>query len=208
MPAELKAHVWFPTLIWQADMPDNEKSFIKEIKDVVLKEKKESSDIATSADPHETRCLENSSHFQGGWQSKLYTQWMHGFEHMGEKLDETIESCRKQIGVPELKLKGYWFSINSYGDYTTLHNHRDSVLSGVFYVDIPDENMGKINFERSDDISYYLPPLESYNNFTGERASYQPETGRVLIFPSWLKHSVDTNRSKKNRISISFNYGV
>ena len=202
MPAELKAHVWFPTLIWQADMPDNEKSFIKDIKNYVLKEKKATPDTVKMNNG------KYGSVFQGGWQSKTYTQWIDGFEHMGKKLDETIESCRKQIGVPEIKLKGYWFSVNSYGDYTTLHNHRDSVLSGVFYVDIPDENMGKINFERSDDISYFLPPLESYNNFTGERASYQPETGRVLIFPSWLKHSVDTNRSKKNRISVSFNYGV
>ena len=204
MPAELKAHVWFPTLIWQADMPDNEKSFIKDIKDFVLKEKKETPDTALMSDG------KYSSVFQGGWQSKTYTDWAQliPVAHMGKKLDETIESCRKQIGVPEIKLKGYWFSVNSYGDYTTLHNHRDSVLSGVFYVDIPDENMGKINFERSDDISYFLPPLESYNNFTGERASYQPETGRVLIFPSWLKHSVDANRSKKNRISVSFNYGV
>ena len=202
MPAELKAHVWFPTLIWQADMPDNEMSFIKGTKDFILKEKKETPNTALMSDG------KYSSVFQGGWQSKTYTQWIHGFEHMGKKLNETIETCRKQIGVPELRLKGYWFSVNSYGDHTTLHNHRDSVLSGVFYVDIPDENMGKINFERSDDISYFLPPLESYNNFTGERASYQPETGRVLIFPSWLKHSVDTNRSKKNRISVSFNYGV
>ncbi len=41
MPAELKAHVWFPTLIWQADMPDDERSFIKGTKDFILKEKKE-----------------------------------------------------------------------------------------------------------------------------------------------------------------------
>ena len=202
MPAELKAHVWFPTLIWQADMPDNEMSFIKGTKDFILKEKKETPNTALMSDG------KYSSVFQGGWQSKTYTQWMHGFEHMGEKLDETIESCRKQIGVPELKLKGYWFSVNSYGNYTTLHNHRNCILSGVFYVDIPEKNMGKINFERSDDISYFLPPLDSYNNFTGERASYEPETGRLLIFPSWLKHSVDRNESKKKRISISFNYGV
>ena len=35
-----------------------------------------------------------------------------------------------------------------------------------------------------------------------------PEEGKFLIFPSWLKHSVDGSRSKEERISISFNYGV
>ena len=76
------------------------------------------------------------------------------------------------------------------------------------FLDVPDENMGSINFFRQDDIQYFLPPLENYNNFTGEKATYKPESGRVLIFPSWLKHSVDGSRSEQQRISISFNYGV
>ena len=36
----------------------------------------------------------------------------------------------------------------------------------------------------------------------------KPKKGKVLIFPSWVKHSVDGSRSKQQRISISFNYGV
>jgi uncharacterized protein (TIGR02466 family) len=200
--ADLKAHVWFPTLIWQADLPDSEKPEIKKIKDFILNVKKE------EPDSHKIAGGKYKSVFHGGWRSKSYTEWVNGFESMGERLDNTIETCRKQIGVPELKLSSYWFSINTFGDYTSLHNHRDSILSGVFYIDIPDENMGNINFERSDDASYHLPPLETYNNFTGEKASYEPQTGRVLIFPSWLKHSVDGCRSKKNRIAVSFNYGV
>ena len=51
-----------------------------------------------------------------------------------------------QIGVPELNLKNYWININRYGDYNTVHNHRGTILSGVFYIDVPDENMGNINF--------------------------------------------------------------
>ena len=110
--------------------------------------------------------------------------------------------------VPELNLAGYWCNVNTYGDYNKLHNHRGSVLSGVFYIDVPDENMGNIIFERSDDIEYYLPPLKEYNNFTGGRATYKPESGKVLIFPSWLKHQVEGSRSEQQRISISFNYGA
>ena len=29
--------------------------------------------------------------------------------------------------------------------------------------------------------------------------------GTLLVFPSWLSHSVDTNRSNQTRISVSFN---
>ena len=195
MPAELKAHVWFPTLIWQADLPDNEKSELKNIKDFILNLKKE-----------EPAGVKKSSY--GGWQSDTYYNHVEGFESITDKIDKTIETIRNQIGVPELKLKNFWCNVNTYGDYNVLHNHHGSILSGVFYVDVPDENMGNINFVRSDDISYYLPKMKEYNNFTGESATYKPETGRVLIFPSWLKHSVDGCKSKNNRISISFNYGV
>ena len=31
------------------------------------------------------------------------------------------------------------------------------------------------------------------------------ENGTILLFPSWLTHSVDANRSDKPRISVSFN---
>ena len=75
------------------------------------------------------------------------------FKVIGDKLDETIKTCAQQINVPELKLQGYWSNINSYGDYNTLHNHKASIMSGVFYVDVPDENMGNINFERLDELN-------------------------------------------------------
>ena len=192
---EIKAHVWFPTLIWQADLPDSQKSVLSEMKESVLSIKEKNPDGVKKTN-------------YGGWQSKDYKSFSDKFKLIGNKLNETIKTCAEQIGVPELNLKNYWININRYGDYNTVHNHRGAILSGVFYIDVPDENMGNINFFRDDDINYYLPPLEKYNNFTGEKATYTPKSGRVLIFPSWLRHSVDGSKSEKQRISMSFNYGV
>ena len=192
---ELKAHVWFPTLIWQMSLPENEKPILSEMKNNILELKDKNPDGVRKTN-------------YGGWQSETYTKFPESFKLISDKLDTTMKTCAEQVGVPELSLKNYWCNVNTFGDYNTLHNHRGSILSGVFYVDVPDENMGNINFERSDDIEYYLPPLNNYNNFTGGRATYKPESGKVLIFPSWVKHSVDGSRSEQQRISISFNYGV
>ena len=195
----LKAHVWFPTLIWQADLPDDELHKLSGIREYVLNIKEKEPDGVKKTN-------------YGGWQSKTFTQFPKEFKHISDKLEETIEMCRQQTltdsCVDKLKLQSFWCNVNSYGDYNTLHNHRGSIFSGVFYVDVPDENMGSINFQRSDDIQYFLPPLKTYNNFSGEKATYKPQTGRVLIFPSWLRHSVDGCRSEQQRISIAFNYGV
>ena len=191
----LKVDVLWPTLIWQSTLPDEQKSLLLEVKDYILNLKENEPDGVKKTN-------------YGGWQSKSWYWYPNELKSFTAAIDEAIKSCAPHYGVPEIKLKNFWYNVNNYGDYNTLHNHRGSILSGVFYINVPDENMGKINFERSDDISYYLPPLDKYNNITGERASYSPETGKLLIFPSWTKHSVDGSRSEQQRISMSFNYGV
>jgi len=185
----LEASVWFPTLIWQDKLDID----LSPIVDGVMKLKSTSDGVKIT-------------NF-GGWQSESQSSWGIS-KDIGEKIDSHMNEIAKQTQLPELKLNNFWYNVNTFGDYNTLHNHRGSIFSGVFYIDVPDTNMGNINFERGDDIAYYMPPLEKYNNFTGERASYGPETGKLIIFPSWLKHSVDGCRSKKNRISMSFNYGI
>ena len=35
----------------------------------------------------------------------------------------------------------------------------------------------------------------------------QPQAGSVLMWESWLRHEVPANAARKERISISFNYG-
>ena len=74
---------------------------------------------------------------------------------------------------------------------------------------MPYDNIGFIHFEREDDAEYFLPRyMPGRNQITAVRASYKPKTGNGLIFPSWVKHSVDGNRSDNSRISMSFNTAI
>lgn len=38
-----------------------------------------------------------------------------------------------------------------------------------------------------------------------DQAVLKVKTGELLLFPSWLQHSVPANRSDRTRISTSFN---
>ena len=38
-----------------------------------------------------------------------------------------------------------------------------------------------------------------------EVAMVRVQTGSLLLFPAWLQHAVDANRSNRVRVSISFN---
>ena len=66
--------------------------------------------------------------------------------------------------------------------------------------------MGNIHFEREDNAEFFLPRvLPKRNHISAVRATYKPVTGGILIFPSWVKHSVEGKLSDNIRILKSFN---
>ena len=124
------------------------------------------------------------------------------------ELDKAIDHVCKSIGFPPCMFKEFYLHDNGPGTYRTQHNHPGSLLSGLFFVDIPEDNMGDVQFFRDDESSYYLPTLDMYNNITTKLATYKPQAGLMLIFPSWIKNATTMNNSDKNRLVVSFNYGV
>ena len=52
------------------------------------------------------------------------------------------------------------------------------------------------------------PPIGKETPFTATEARFRGEEGRMYIFPAWLEHGVEVNRSDRDRVSISFNIQV
>ena len=97
-------------------------------------------------------------------------------------------------------------NINRPGQEHHAHWHRNSLLTGVFY----------ISTLENDNIIFYDPLLikdyikivpTEFGNFWNARWWPINVTNNALVlFPSWLQHSVAENKSADtNRISISFN---
>lgn len=143
-----------------------------------------------------------------GWQSSPIK---HGeneeFDNFVNALSQQIHNCAIQAELPDLQIQNIWININKPGAYNHLHNHAGAILSGVYYVKSTPEQ-GNIFFERGDNAEYFLPPMEKPNYFTSTATTYKAMTDAVYVFPGWLKHSVQPNLTKEDRISISFNYGV
>ena len=197
---ELKADLWFPSIVFAGINDVIDRNAIKQ--------------IAQAWRNKEPELAGNRN--EGGWHSRsienidlLPPNLQQVFNVMVIELDKAVEYCRSRVGFPPLKLQNFWININGPGAYHTLHNHQDAMLSGVFYIDIPTENMGDLQFYRGDDAQYYIPDnLSTYNTITSTMATYPPKPGMVVIFPSWVKHAVKQNRSDAERIAISFNYGA
>eukprot|EP01119_Soliformovum_irregulare_P018720 TRINITY_DN5794_c1_g2_i2.p1 TRINITY_DN5794_c1_g2~~TRINITY_DN5794_c1_g2_i2.p1 ORF type:complete len:337 (+),score=75.32 TRINITY_DN5794_c1_g2_i2:109-1011(+) len=74
------------------------------------------------------------------------------------------------------------------------HSHPHEIVSGVYYVKMP-ASAGPITFE---DPRGPLPPFDN-------RITIDPVEGDLILFPSWLIHSVMPTEGKSERISIPFN---
>ena len=187
----MHTELWFPQVIWSAmiHMVNN-----YELKKWAYDRKK--NDVG--------RRISN----YGGFQSSDILQGQNDqVDKLIGHLDKEITDISRQVALPPLAIKNIWLNINPPGSYNELHNHQDSVLSGVYYIDA-NEQQGNIQFERSDNAEYHLPEyMEKITYFNATRATYAAKSGALYIFPSWLKHHVQGNQSNTDRISLSFNYG-
>jgi hypothetical protein len=50
-----------------------------------------------------------------------------------------------------------------------------------------------------------MPWSGKLNRLTANAAAEQAQPGRMVVFPSWLRHHVPSNEGTTERISISFN---
>ena len=101
-----------------------------------------------------------------------------------------------------------WAVVNGKLASNFVHNHPNSVLSGVYYVKAP-ENCGGIFFRDARDVAHmFVPTVAELSPWTLQKVTYAATEGRMLIFPSWLNHGVEPNLSEEDRICVSFNIGM
>jgi uncharacterized protein (TIGR02466 family) len=141
----------------------------------------------------------------GGWQSKnLYLKNISDniLHSLIIKIQHKINIISKEIN-PELKLEidTFWININKRGDYNYDHYHPQSAFSGVIYIQTATDS--NIRFETDSLMKHY--PFNVDSELFPSSVEIFPEVGRLIIFPSWVKHGVNQNTSNDERISISFN---
>ena len=110
------------------------------------------------------------------------------------------------------KLTESWYKETVPGDDHLDHNHPNSMLSGVVYLNVPKgdkshEGINLIHIEnrgvfKHHDFRYDYTPTK-YNQIS----TFIPvETGDIVLFPSYLYHFVSRNESEnESRRIISFN---
>ncbi len=102
-------------------------------------------------------------------------------------------------------LWGWGVSLRA-GNSQDLHVHPTAHISGVYYISAPPGALAETS--TSGKIRFYDPrPRANMNQLFTQitRHSEMPSPGDVLLFPSWLEHSVAPFQGEGERLCIAFN---
>lgn len=92
-----------------------------------------------------------------------------------------------------------------YGDFHNSHVHPNCILSGVMYLQVPEKSAPIVFYDSRSAKNMSSLPIVSETLINQREIPIFPKTGMVLLWESWLMHSVPKNYSTDGRITIVFN---
>ena len=181
---------WFPTPIWFFDLDEIDNKKI--VKYATKLSKK-----------NEGRILSN----YGGWQSNDFH--LNDCENeellkLGQIVELKAQEAAVELGIkPNMQvfMSNFWLNLNRKGNGNMRHMHPTSFFSAAYYVQVSEHPTSMANF-------WWNSFTNTSTYATHPTINYEPKVGRLLIFPSWLEHSVQPNANDDVRISVAFNTDI
>ena len=128
-------------------------------------------------------------------------------EHIANYVNEIICPRNKSL---EFYITQSWLNVTRQNEHHEIHNHSNSIISGVFYLTDDSTIIFNSPFVASVSKTILIDSEENNSwNFTNYDECIQTwEKGTLILFPSYLTHRVPKNTSPNVRVSISFNVFV
>ena len=106
------------------------------------------------------------------------------------------------------KINNMWAIINVGGSANSRHQHGNSTISGAYYVRAPQKCGDIVFYDPRPAPVYWHPNASAPNSLNAQVNGVNPKEGGLILFPSYLDHSVNENQSEEERIVISFNIRI
>ena len=193
-----KANFLFPTPVWTIQLPNYKNVNEQMFKFIKLQQKNDSIGI-------------NKSNVKG-WHSKefdLNTKEIQTFiTFILPGIEQVMTDMNWEKQKQTAKINNMWSIINTGGSANLRHQHGNSTISGAYYVRAP-INSGEIVFYDPRPAPVYSHPnVVNPNLLNAQVNSITPKEGALVLFPSYLDHSVNENLSNDERIVVSFNIKI
>lgn len=127
-----------------------------------------------------------------------------------ELIDEFVKAMNvyreaTSFSIEESLPLQYWTQDYKEGDTHGIHAHGVSGISGIYWVRANSE-AGEVRFHNPNPITEYVRVNDEGNPFTWMSARIQPTKGKMILFPSYLKHDVMPSGPNAIRTTIAFNF--
>ncbi len=193
-----KPNLLFPTPIWTFSL-DNYNKINEEMYSFI------------KAEQIEDQKGINKSNVKG-WHSKDFNLKENEPQNFINFISPSIEQVMTDMNWEKekqtIKITSMWAIINKGGSTNLRHQHGNSTISGAYYVRAP-QNCGEIVFYDPRPAPVYsYPKAISSNLLNAQVNGISPKEGALILFPSYVDHSVNENKSNEERIVISFNITI
>ena len=97
-----------------------------------------------------------------------------------------------------------WINYHGKGGATAIHHHGPAALTMAAYLNLPKDG-GYIQFK--DPLEYHKGHfLKNIDEELYDWKTLKAETGDVIIFPGWIRHRTEPNKSDEKRWVLTTNY--
>jgi uncharacterized protein (TIGR02466 family) len=182
----------FPTFVWMAELEDDARERIHR---GAMEWLEEMTDALRELAPG------------GSWQSEHVLHQVGQFAELVSVIRRMSAAVLEflRIGYDGIDITGCWVNVSAPGAQHVVHHHPNNFLSGVYYVRVG-AGSNTIQFhDPRPQVRVIRPPVRELTGENADMAVVQVDPGTLLLFPSWLEHSVPPNQGLETRISISFN---
>ena len=127
---------------------------------------------------------------------------------IGKNINTVMNDMNWDLTSQFIKITNMWSIINEEGAFNQKHHHSNSDISAAYYVSAHDDCGDIVFYDPRPARVYKNPIAKSPNLLNATINSVKPESGLLVLFPSYLEHSVNPNLSNKKRVVISFNLSL
>ena len=193
-----KPNLLFPTPIWTISL-DNYNEINEEMYSFI------------KAEQNKDQKGINKSNVKG-WHSKDFdlkkNEPRKFIDFISPSIEQVMTDMNWEKEKQKIKISNMWAIVNKGGSTNLRHQHGNSTISGAYYVRAP-EDCGEIVFydPRPAPIYSYQKAISS-NLLNAQVNGISPKEGALVLFPSYVDHSVNENKSNEERIVISFNIKI
>jgi uncharacterized protein (TIGR02466 family) len=142
------------------------------------------------------------------WQTE---QTLHEVPEFAELMEIGVLAARGVLDAIAVKytdimITGAWANINPKGAGHPPHIHPNNYLSGVYYLHAPTGGDSITFHDPRKQIDLISPEVKKPNVYNSPIHMVKIQSGRMVLFPAWLGHSVVANQNQELRVSVSLNF--